>query len=114
MEKELERDNNTGYTHDIAKMITVSTCHIRRETAEEIDELIEKGERPFGLVIYPKGEYGWFIYVSSEEYRDESEDIKETPDDLTECIMLAKKNGCVWLAIDRDGEEDPSLTSYEW
>ena len=51
MEKELERDNNTGYTHEIAKMITVSTCHIRRETAEEIDELIEKGERPFGLVI---------------------------------------------------------------
>lgn len=42
---------------DISKMITISTAHITKESADWLDQHTDSVE----FVVYAKGNYGWFI-----------------------------------------------------
>ena len=89
---------------DITKCLTISTGHVSKETVR----FLMKQDGP--LAVYPKGEVGFWIYCSDTE-DNRGRDI---PDDLFQCMMLAKKNDCCWLCIDRDGGFTPELKVYEW
>ncbi|MEE9383193.1 MAG: hypothetical protein V3V08_07250 [Nannocystaceae bacterium] len=89
---------------EISKVLTISTGHITRRTAELMDA------KEINLPVhYQWGEYGWIFWTGREHY-----EFDETPDDLLLCIMFAKDKGCRYLLLDRDGEGIDELPFYEW
>ena len=92
---------------EIAKMLTISTAHIREETADELDS--ENGFH-FGLAVYEKGEFGWFIHIGNVD----EDMLKKMPEDLSDCIRFAMKHGCEWLCLDCDAEKEDELETYVW
>ena len=91
----------------ISKMLTLSTAHITKETADLLDAF----DIPFDICIYDKGtaldHCGWFLvdWTLSEE---------TIPEDLRACFKLAERNGCEWLCLDCDGPVEDCLPTYEW
>lgn len=102
---------------DIARVLTVSTAHITKETAKFIDNVCEDNNLS-NLIVYNKvakyigstEHYGWFIYCNVD-----FPDLK-APEDLLKIMCFARDNSCDWLCIDRDGEVVSSkyLNVYEW
>ena len=92
---------------DIVKMLTISTAHITKRTADMLDAI----DTPFDVCIYDKGtaldKYGWFLtdWTLQEETR---------PEDLRACCKFAERNDCAWLCLDCDGEVVDCLPTYEW
>lgn len=97
--------------YEITKMITLSTAHISRETANKLDIKTIYGVNFIPLPIYNKDGYGWFICLSS--YLKMLDEI-ELPEDLKACCSLAKENDCEWLCLDCDGEIYPGIPTYDW
>lgn len=89
---------------EIVKMLTISTAHIKQETAE----LFNDCDIPFDIGIYDKKSYGWFLFDW-----DLSQAI-DIPLDLLACFRLAEEHGCTWLCLDCDGEIVKDLPTYEW
>lgn len=91
--------------HEIDSMLTVSTAHIKAETAKLLeDESIE------GVTVYKKDIYGWFIYIDIN-----NSGIGETNlVDLNNIIHFALNQGCSIICIDRDGDTIDGLAVYEW
>ena len=89
---------------EISKMITVSTGHISKETAELLEN-----DNIYGLIVYQKDEYGWFIFLSEED-----DYYVSIPDELLKLIKFAKDLGCSWLCLDRDGDVLEYLEVFDW
>lgn len=100
---------------EIDQMLTLSTIHIEKKTSKELDR---EGSGTYGLVVFPKGEYGWWIYIP-EKWEDFGDGIPwrvykdKIPKGLADCIDLAFKNNCRWLCLDRDGDT-AGLPEYDW
>lgn len=92
---------------DIAKILTLSTAHIKPETATMLDN--EPNTDNLNLSVYNKAGYGWFIYV---DYVIDNE-FDHLPEDLKACIAFAKEQECEWLCLDVDGEEIEELNTYQ-
>ena len=88
---------------DICKMLTLSTAHITKRTAERLDET----SNPMNLSVYAKGEYGWYIY-------DWDDRDTEIPDDLRDIFRFAQEHDCQVVCLDCDGDESDALPTYEW
>lgn len=86
----------------IQKLLDISTAHILESTAQWLNNT------PGDLILYPKAEYGWFIYTGSEEFPE------DTPEELANAIIYAESLGCHWLVLDRDGEIINELPSFDW
>lgn len=97
---------------EITRMLTISTAHISKETADLL-----AGEYPIDSVpvwemsigIYSKEEYGWYIYFSLAERIHPS-----MPEDLAACLRLAHQHQCEVLCLDCDGEIVEGLPVYDW
>ena len=89
---------------EICKMLTISTAHITKETADMLS--ISETD----LIVYDKDEYGWWIAVCDIDLYE----LSGVPDDLAACVRLAMQNGCEWLCLDCDGEVVDCLPTYEW
>ena len=100
---------------NIAKMLTISTAHIKKETAEFIDSVC-KDNGLSNLIVYDKTVrfndymevYGWFIYCNVA-----LPDLN-VPEDLLKAMCFTSDNNCDWLCIDRDGDVVDDLDEYEW
>lgn len=100
---------------EISKMLTISTAHITKETAEFIDNVCEDGGLS-KLIVYDKvakyidctEEYGWFIYCNVD-----LPDLN-VPKDLLKVMCFTRDSNCDWLCLDRDGEVIDELDEYEW
>ena len=93
--------------HDIAKMISINTCHLTEATLDKL-----KHNKIVGVVSYPKrdpsteAELGAFVFIQSG--------YGETCDeDLLQCIRFAEKYGCEWINFSIDGEKIDALKNYE-
>lgn len=94
------------------RMLALSTGHLTCETAQLMTRLAGTSTVfEEGLPIYyEKGEYGFFVPVP-----DDPQDIPSTcPTDLEACMHFAIAHGFTWLMFDRDADQVPGLTSYEW
>ena len=93
---------------EIAKMWTLSTGHITKETNKYLRESVNSMEidRP---VIYEKGEYGYYIPVI-----DEFDDESNYPEDMQRIIDVARDLDCDLICLDRDGEIVKWLPVYNW
>lgn len=102
---------------EIGKLLTISTAHISRETADLL-ELAVKDDTDLSLpVVFTKGEYGYVVHISEELTGDRNTDLNlysDTPEDLYECQKLAMENGCDWLVLDCDGDYADGLPVYDW
>lgn len=95
----------------IENMLVVSTAHITEKTANWLNELCEIDQDI--LVLYPKSNYGWFIYVNLDEPENLTEN-KDIPEDLRTVLKLVVREKCCWLCLDRDGFEIDHIRTYEW
>ena len=86
---------------EFEKNLVVSTCHI---TEDEMN-ILSSGET--SLVCYDT-EYFALIYVAGDSVGNEF-----TPE-FKALINLAKKNGCQYLKIDRDGPILEGFETYDW
>lgn len=103
--------------YEIDQMITISTCHISQETAQILEDSSEERTSLCLPATYTKGKYGFLIYVGEDFTGDrikDSDACNDVPDDLYECMKLARKQGCVWLCLDRDAMVVDNLPSYDW
>lgn len=99
---------------EITKMLTISTAHVKKESAKFIDNVC-KNNALSNLIVYDKTahygvlseEYGWFIYCNVD-----LEDLN-VPEDLLKLIKFTKNNHCDWLCLDRDAEIVDGLDFYE-
>ena len=86
---------------EIENILTISTSHITEETAAVLENM--------ELVVYKKGNCGWFIYV------DSANAIMDTiPNDLKECLGFAKSLRCNILCLDSDGPIVENMGVYSW
>lgn len=95
------------------RMLSVSTSHISRKTADwlneqgEINATSHETGKMAVLHIGAHG-YGWFIYC----HDDGTEDY---PADLVRVMDYARKNHkCEYVNLDADGYEWSDLEEYEW
>lgn len=86
----------------VEKYLDISTGHISKDTADWLDT------DPRGIIMHPKGEYGWFVYAMQEELDD------DVPLDLVKVLVYAKSIGCVWVILDADGELIDELETFDW
>jgi len=73
-------------TVEVNKMLNLSTAYITEKT----NDFIIKEDIPTF-----QSEYGFVIHVGMVN--------ADCPQDLQNCINIAKKNGCEYLILDRDG-----------
>lgn len=101
---------------DIVKMITVSSAHIRPETAMFLNR--ESGCGNTGLAIYLKGIYGWYIYLPTKRTIEDEVayfgEKGEIPKELNNLLNYAADMGCEVLCIDADGTVVPYLATFDW
>lgn len=95
----------------IEKIMVLSTAHIKKETADLLEE------DNIGLIVISR-ETGYLIHTVSLPMTDSvSEDLLNNsryPNDLAACIQLAHKNGCDWLLLDCDGPIESDIPFYDW
>lgn len=84
---------------EISKMLTISTAHITEQTAEFLSTNVI-------TVPHYEYEYGYFIYIPEYDMN--------LPQDLMDCMLFAKANGCEWLRLDCDGYYVDELERYDW
>ena len=94
---------------DITKVLTISTAHITEETDRKLQDKSEVNN--MCISVYDKAEYGYWIYIDPYDRLMCHENI---PEDLLNCIKLARQNDCRWLCLDCDGEEVSELPTYDW
>ena len=92
-----------------AKVMEISTCHVSEETAKMLDIEAANTERNLDLVVYAKGEYGWWIFVPDEDMMPET-----IPEELAACLNHARKAGCKWLCLDCDADVIDELAKFSW
>lgn len=91
------------FSMEVEKIMTLSTSHIKDETANYLaDE--SRGE----LVVYKKDQFGWFIFIGSDE------PFNNVPFELLKVIEFAREHGCAWLCLDRDGQLNKDLPIHQW
>ena len=97
--------------YEIDKMLTLSTAHITENTATLLANNIKK-DNPYlkNIAVYPKGDYGYFIYIIDEI----SENDVRLPADLRACLKYALDLKCSMLCLDRDGDTMSDLKAYNW
>ena len=92
---------------EISRMITISTSHITKETAKNLNSYeFYTLDMPISVFDY---DYGWFIFVPKH-----CRNFNNIPDDLRKCAEFAIKNDCEWLRLDCDGIEVDELERYDW
>ena len=98
--------NPLGVKHEcVEPAFVISTAHITEDVANALG-----GGHPLGLVVYPKGGDGWWIWVGDEAL----DKVENLPASLFECIMAARAAECVWLCIDMDATIHDDLPTYAW
>lgn len=91
---------------EISRVFTMSTIHISEATLKSI----EHGDLKDALVVYPKSEYGFFVYVGEENIDDDS----ILPEDLSSVVQFARQSECSIICIDRDGPEYDFFKIYDY
>ena len=97
----------------VHKFLDLSTVHITRTDAEILDEA-----DCHDLIVYPTGEFGWFIHAPSDESTWLEVRKRALRAGLSSVFVAllekARAENCWFLRLDRDGDEDPTLPVSSW
>ena len=89
---------------EICKMLTISTGHISRATADRLTE----GDDDLPWVL-AWSDYGWLVLA-----HDIAGDDHDFPEDLQRCMDFAWSHGCDWVRLDCDGDKLDELPVFDW
>ena len=64
-----------------AKVMEISTCHVSEETAKTLEIEAANSGGTLELVVYGKGEHGWWIFVPDDDMMPET-----IPEELAACL----------------------------
>ena len=93
------------YTPEIDRTLVLSTAHVSKSTMDWI---------PYSkLVVYPF-EYGHIILVPSAVRLRLINAAGYMKAELKPLFSLCRKLKCKWLRLDRDGDTNPNLKTYDW
>ena len=113
-----EIDERIARLNEQRKLMAVGLDLDMIALAESVIEEYNKwlGGEHLGLTCYPKGEYGWFIYVGHfDSYHAERFDGETNiPGELQVVMRFAQEQGCDWLCFDRDADEIDGLVVFDW
>lgn len=109
-------------TLPIEKILVLSTSHITKEVATELDRLVAAitnlGES-VAMALHDTDWIpswtrveGWMFHVPKADANDSR--YVNAPYCLQACVNMAREAGCDWLMLDRDGEVVPDLPTWEW
>lgn len=84
----------------IELMLVLSTAHLTETTCNLFLP-------DYAGPAWPKGDYGWFVYVPEDE-------DPEMPLDLGACMALAREKHAFWIMFDRDEAQIDELPAYDW
>ena len=102
-------------TLEIDKMLVLSTAHLREKTC---NEWLPKAGTHHAVTVYPKGEYGWFIWCGDTEHGFQFEkpgaDAPAVPNELLAAMAFAAEHGCNWISFDRDADQVAELVVFDW
>ena len=100
---------------EISKMLTLSTAHLMFSTQNELAVMCEPYDEYIyhQFRVYPKDDFGWFIYPAVNKFQFNEEQMSSLPEDLTACFSLARDLGIDVLCFDCDVEEVEYLPKYE-
>ncbi|MCC7376974.1 MAG: hypothetical protein IT581_20105 [Verrucomicrobiales bacterium] len=89
---------------EIQRVLVLSTAHLRRETADEMEE-------PDGpkSIFCDEIRYGYLVKVQKE--REPSLSIS---DELWACMKFARSKRCPHIRFDQDGSTVSDLPSFNW
>jgi len=98
--------------HEISRMITLSTAHLDKDTAELLTNATATSGYIKNLCVYEKGGYGWFLWYDAD---NEEANFLSLPECLQDIIAFARKNGNIeWICLDCDGPTEDELNIFEW
>lgn len=97
---------------EIHKMLTLSTGHVRKSTAQLFE--LNTDDVPIFFEKKPWGErdgdgYGWFIPIIKDEPFPHT-----CPDELVKVREFAEAQGCTWIMFDRDADTIDDLPTWDW
>ncbi|PPC99629.1 MAG: hypothetical protein CTY35_03575 [Methylotenera sp.] len=92
-------------THEIRKVLVLSTAHIEPLTMRIAPQLPH---------FISEHQYGAYFYVGQAGDVTPFEDPEDYPDDLYQCLLYARKLGCDEIKFDSDGEIYDDLNQYPW
>lgn len=101
----LHQRRGQGKAKFVRQFLDLSTSHLPEEVAAEIHGYL-------GVVVTASGEYGWLVWVPPAEAGEEY--FEEWPRAFHDIFGLARRLGCEYVLIDRDGPEHPDLPTYDW
>ena len=91
---------------EIARMWTLSTAHISRETDKWLIGQVK--EPTEGLCVYKKTG-GYFVYVPDDFDYEEM----NLPEDIETIIAFAIRSGVDWICLDSDGPIENGFKTYK-
>jgi hypothetical protein len=89
---------------EISKVLTLSTAHIRQLNVRWLEQW-SKHDSNAPLIVYAK-DGGWFIDTTAWSGYI-------TPE-LRQLLSLARRHGCAWLVLDKDGPTVDNLPVFKW
>ena len=98
---------------EISKMLTLSTDHLMDSTIIILEDMCESGEGFDQFSVYPKEDFGWFVYPAVNKFQFKEEQMSSLPEDLISSFSLARDLGIDVLCFDCDAEEVEYLPKYE-
>lgn len=97
---------------EIEKYLIVSTGHITEEDMNKLDEESDIDGRVSLLArVY---EEGICVFVGTEEDMAKKAEKCGFGKGLQDMLTLARKNGCTFLTLDRDGPVIDGYKTYDW
>lgn len=96
---------------EVTSIVTLSTAHLKPETRILLDD--EPEANLFGLTVYPKAGFGWFIAVDDTALKAMNENVVCDFMDLYTCLNFANAKNCGWLCFDCDADVVAGLAFYD-
>ena len=103
---------------EIKKFLVFSAGHLKKETANWLNQVILEDARfvsglsderiENGPVVAGYAEFGYFLYC------DEEAQHHDWPEDLVAVMQNARKQGTEYLLLDRDADHIEELESHDW
>lgn len=94
----------TSSAPELARMLVLSTEHMRPETAAAWVPACP-------WACFTKSDYGWFMYVSDDPGITETSDV---PLEIRSALHVARRHGCGWIMWDNAGPILDELPRYDW
>lgn len=102
----------------IEKFLVLSTGHLKKETANWLNQIILEDARfvsgmsderiENGPAVAGYAEFGYFLYC------DEEAQHRGWPEDLVAVMKIARRQGTEYLLLDRDAAHIEELESHDW